>query len=358
MRRYWTRKAFTLIELLVVIAIIAILIGLLLPAVQKVRESAARTQCSNNLKQISLALHNYHDTNNGFPPGYVDGNPAGPNTPDTDVGPGWGWASFLLPFVEQGNVYNQINFSVGVGVGSNAAVSQLPLKIHQCPADPYQQVMTRYFHNSYTSSNPPTILLAHGNYVGNNGWEECFNNAGEAADPTAGPVGQPGGGLGPGSNGEPAQRGWPATARFDATATLPSPASPTERATPSSSESASAPIPQALGLAPCRDPCAPTGRRPHPTLSLTLPRLRHLPEPTGLPTTMQTGANAWSLPTAITRTYPVPTIPFSTPIRFTACTCPKERTSCSVTARCIISPAASTQSPIEPYALWTAAKWP
>ncbi len=173
---YSSRRAFTLIELLVVIAIIGILIALLLPAVQQTRAAAASLQCSNNLKQIGLALHNYHDANKQFPPGYVDGNTNPASTPDNDVGPGWGWAAFLLPYVEQGNIYNQINFSQGVGIGSNVAVCQLPLKIFQCPSDPNQQAFPIY-DSSFTN---PIATVAHGNYVGCNGWEECFNNAGGA----------------------------------------------------------------------------------------------------------------------------------------------------------------------------------
>jgi prepilin-type N-terminal cleavage/methylation domain-containing protein/prepilin-type processing-associated H-X9-DG protein len=196
MSRHRSHPGFTLIELLVVIAIIAILIGLLLPAVQKIREAAARMKCTNNLKQIGLALHNYHDANNYFPPGYVDRNTNRISTPDNDLGPGWGWASYLLPYLEQDNLYKQINFTQGVGVGVNTAVSQQSLTIYQCPSDPYQQVFSVYDSNF----NKPIAMVAHGNYVGCNGWEECFNNAGGAGDGSgsdglAGGLGQSGNGL-------------------------------------------------------------------------------------------------------------------------------------------------------------------
>src|ERR1700676_3210772 len=133
------KTGFTLIELLVVIAIIGILIALLLPAVQQVREAASKLQCANNLKQIGLALHSYHDANKQFPPGYIDGNTNPASTPDNDVGPGWGWAAFLLPYLEERNVFTQINFSQRIGVGVNAQISQQPLTFYQCPSDPYQQ---------------------------------------------------------------------------------------------------------------------------------------------------------------------------------------------------------------------------
>lgn len=125
------RQAFTLIELLVVLAIFAVLLGLLLPAVQKVRETAARSQCGNNLKQIGLALHSYHDVNQALPPGYLATMPYRDGA--TDTASGWGWAAFLLPFLEQDNLSRQLSFSLSV---ANCLAIRTPLKVYLCPSDP------------------------------------------------------------------------------------------------------------------------------------------------------------------------------------------------------------------------------
>src|SRR5258707_10516832 len=106
------RKGFTLIELLVVIAIIAVLVGLLLPAVQKVREAANRSKCLNNLHQMGVALHHYHDSLGSFPSGYLC-QPINPADP-MQTGPGWGWAAQLLPHVEQDNLFRQIDLALAV----------------------------------------------------------------------------------------------------------------------------------------------------------------------------------------------------------------------------------------------------
>jgi prepilin-type N-terminal cleavage/methylation domain-containing protein len=127
------RLAFTLIELLVVIAIIAVLIGLLLPAVQKAREAANRAKCQNNLHQLGIALHSYHGDHCSFPPGYLWKRRM-PDIP-TQTDPGWSWAAFLLPYFEQDNLQRQINFQSPVGDPSNEAIRSAVLAILVCPTD-------------------------------------------------------------------------------------------------------------------------------------------------------------------------------------------------------------------------------
>ncbi len=150
------RSAFTLIELLVVIAIIAILVALLLPAVQQAREAARRSSCKNNLKQIGLALHNYHDTHNVFPPGNVIRG-HGPSL----------WV-FLLPGVEMGNVYDRLDFNPGSafwfgGAGSvnnSPAINGTKVPVFACPSNPMPEF------RSHTVPTPNTVTnVFQGSYV-------------------------------------------------------------------------------------------------------------------------------------------------------------------------------------------------
>src|SRR5207248_723201 len=141
MRLHHRSNAFTLIELLVVIAIIGILIGLLVPAVQRVREAAARTQCGNNLHQIGIALHHYHDARGVFPPAYVgdpksQGNAYGVAYPDDNGnGPsGFAWGVLLLPYLEQGPLYQQFNLNAPCWTPENAAAAKTKLPVFLCPS--------------------------------------------------------------------------------------------------------------------------------------------------------------------------------------------------------------------------------
>ena len=124
------RTGFTLVEMLVVISIIAVLIGLLLPAVQQARAAARRTQCSNNLRQIALAIHNYHDMHRVLPPG------AQLVGPSFGTASGWGWGAMLLPMLEQANLYQQLDFHRGTGVGQNREFIKTSLTVWRCPSDP------------------------------------------------------------------------------------------------------------------------------------------------------------------------------------------------------------------------------
>lgn len=167
-----TRRGFTLIELLVVIAIVAVLIALLVPAVQQAREAARRTQCRSNLKQLGLALHNYHDTSNTFPPGWVYDAARPAVSAPTNC---WGWGAFILPSLDQSSLYNQLNLGTGfsggldgTGANSDSGVSGLEstaLSVFRCPSDAGSERVL----GSDTKSASGMVFGGRSNYPGVNG---------------------------------------------------------------------------------------------------------------------------------------------------------------------------------------------
>jgi prepilin-type N-terminal cleavage/methylation domain-containing protein len=175
------RPGFTLIELLVAIAIVGILMGLLLPAVQQVREAAARTQCQNNLKQIGLALHGHERANGRFPPafsktsGQQSGTAFGLAYPDETWSglPGWAWGTLILPYVEQENLYRSLRLDIPCWAPQNAALIRTRLGIFLCPSatggsDGFlvEQDSGDGRHGTPIS---PSVFIAHSHYVTNAG---------------------------------------------------------------------------------------------------------------------------------------------------------------------------------------------
>ena len=166
-------RGFTLIELLVVIAIIAILIALLLPAVQQAREAARRTQCKNNLKQIGLALHNYHDVSLSFPPGALFGDDS------------YGWGTFILPYLDQGNLYNRIDFNNFpddgfAGTGLQIAIPLQPgvtdqvLPVYICPTNSMGLTHSPVRAGASTADDPPQDIGGHAR----NDYKGCLGTGG------------------------------------------------------------------------------------------------------------------------------------------------------------------------------------
>lgn len=176
------RSAFTLIELLVVIAIIAILIALLVPAVQKVREAAARTQCANNLKQLGVALHNFHDVNKRLPPGAAnDVRPFG-----TAGSPQWGssWKVYILPYIEQEPIHKRWQFTSNSGyqnANNGNTIANVMISVYRCPSSPVPEFHlssgygVQKMHTSYTGI-AGSAITGSGRYNAT-----CCNGAGNIA---------------------------------------------------------------------------------------------------------------------------------------------------------------------------------
>ena len=184
---YSARRGFTLVELLVVIAIIGILIGMLLPAVQQVREAARRTECANQMRQLSLAILNFESSRSRFPPGWTS-----EDSSDDGLLPGWAWSAEILPFIEQSNLSDQIDFEAAILDPDNLPLTTEVIETYLCPSDPdgeilnfVTEVVEPVGNGSGNSNNNSggfgdELLLARSNYSG------VFGNIDDIEDPFRG----------------------------------------------------------------------------------------------------------------------------------------------------------------------------
>jgi len=180
MRNNLKRKAFTLIELLVVIAIIAVLVGLLVPAVQKVREAANRMSCQNNMKQLGIAMHNFQTTRGYFPAAAVTTATTNKSTLAMAARMGvtapnvkHGWSIFILPFIEQDNLFKQYNLALDWSNAANQMVRETPVKTYLCPTSTR---MGDGFNNKTVTG--VAIRVAPGDYAPNNGYDTVLETKG------------------------------------------------------------------------------------------------------------------------------------------------------------------------------------
>ncbi len=170
------RHGFTLVELLVVIAIIGILVALLLPAVQAAREAARRMSCTNNLKQLGLSLHNYHDTFKVFPPGYLASGVTATDPASAETGRGFAWGALLLPFIEQSALHDHIDFNEDCRDTHNVHHGEEKLPGFRCPSDTGTDTFE-------VTSGGTTYEIATANYVGIMGYGSVTMTPGNPMGP-------------------------------------------------------------------------------------------------------------------------------------------------------------------------------
>ncbi len=166
------RSAFTLIELLVVIAIIGVLVGFLLPAVQQAREAARRMACTNNLKQLGLAMHGHHDAKKNLPAGYVSPGVAADADSSSETSKGYAWGLFILPYLEEVTVFAAIDQSLeAAGTANETTAAAALLNVYRCPTDAPPATF------AVTNGNPATLPSS--NYAAILGWNNVSTEAGQ-----------------------------------------------------------------------------------------------------------------------------------------------------------------------------------